>query len=503
MKRIHNIARNMLGSRGGRTKRMPYFRTLSLFSAVALVLLAGCGNSGREASSTPPPLNANNLNLIFVVSEDLEHNAPGDINPATANLTNRGLQRSLQMGTFLQQRVLGGNNVTAIYALEAMTHLQTANHYPDLVPLESIQQFAMLNQVGVSDGTHTPVVASSYPIFASYSLESLPDGVAHPVFPCAACSGLDFNDTNGDNEALIARIIDANIPGYYVFSAPWNTVSTLMANTNRLQGYNLTLPAHYAGPNHVYAISIAPSEAASVVAYDSKLDPSSTYPELPAGKIATSPCTATPFHIQTTGENGTAIPVGININETIYFIRHAEAHPVRGWEDGNFVGAGQWRALALASALRGKVQPTQVISVDPANAIPPGPGRVASSYVRTSMTVEPYAIAHNVPHNLAADLAVFAQNPPQLSTGASDYFFKGDRFSNQVLLVAWEHLHIPTTVNALLASYGSAQTAPDWPDDDYDTIWTVKLDAHGDLTVSNEMCEGIDSATLPTAPPQF
>ena len=48
---------------------------------------------------------------------------------------------------------------------------------------------------------------------------------------------------------------------------------------------------------------------------------------------------------------------------------------------------------------------------------------------------------------------MLAQNPPQLATQASDFFFTGGQFSNQTLLVGWEHDHIPTTVNALLSTY--------------------------------------------------
>jgi hypothetical protein len=73
-------------------------------------------------------------------------------------------------------------------------------------------------------------------------------------------------------------------------------------------------------------------------------------------------------------------------------------------------------------------------------------------------------------------------------------------------LAAWEHLHIPTTVNALIASYfpnGGGPTAPNWPSSDYDTVWTVMLDAQGNLSVDNQTCEGINSATLPATPPQF
>jgi hypothetical protein len=469
----------------------------SLFLVLALSLFAGCGGS---TASNPAPLNSGNLNLIFVTSGDLAYHAAGDINPGTANLTDQGLQRSLLMATFLHEQVLGTQNVTGIYAIEPMTHLQTANDYPDMASLETIQQFAMLNQLSLSDGATPPVTANSYPIFASYAADSVPAGVAPPVFPCEACQGLDFSDQNGDNEALMTGIVAANVPGFYVFSAPWETISSLLANINSRESYNLTLPSSYKGPNNIYALSVMPSGKASLVTYHGDLNPPATYPALPP--VASTSCTAqTPFKIQVSG--GTATPAGINTNETIYFIRHAEAHPTSSWEDGNYIAAGQWRALALPNALLGKIQPTQVISIDPANAVPAGTDRAASSYVRAALTVEPYAIANNLPYNVAASVAVFAQNAPQLSSAASDYLFTGGKFTNQTVLAAWEHNHIPTTVNALLANYQSSQIAPNWPDDDYDTIWTVKLDAQGNLTVDNSMCEGIKSAALPVAAPSF
>jgi hypothetical protein len=204
------------------------------------------------------------------------------------------------------------------------------------------------------------------------------------------------------------------------------------------------------------------------------------------------------------GANGT-IPADINKNETVYMIRHAEAHPVDWFEDGNYVAAGEWRALNLPNALRGKLNPipTQIYSIDPAIGFPASASSTNLSYVRPSLTAEPYAIANNLPYNLAASIAVFSQNAPALSTLASDYFFTGGTFSNQTILVAWEHEHIPPTINALLATYSDRQVAPNWPGADYDTIWTVTLDAMGNLTVNNALCEGINSATLPAGAPQF
>src|ERR1039458_7390293 len=227
-----------------------------LFLVFALTLFAGCG--GSNAPPTPASLNAANLNLIFVVSEDLAYQAPGDVNSTTANLTNQGLQRSLSMATFLQQQVLGTNNVTGIYALEPMTHLQTASNYPDMVALETIQQFAMLNRITLSDAGQTPYTGNSYPINVSYAPDQVISGVATPLVPCADCQGLDFGDQGGDNEALVTGIVKANMPGFYVFSAPWETTRALLANINKLEGYNLSLPASYISPNYIYAISIAP-----------------------------------------------------------------------------------------------------------------------------------------------------------------------------------------------------------------------------------------------------
>ena len=126
-----------------------FFVLWSLFLILALTLLAGCGSSD-SSPNTNAPLSADNINLIFVVSPDLANDPLGDIQPDTANLTNQGLQRSLLMAPYLKQQVLGGNNVTAIYALSPMTHLQNANKYsniPDMTAIGFIQQFALLNQI--------------------------------------------------------------------------------------------------------------------------------------------------------------------------------------------------------------------------------------------------------------------------------------------------------------------------------------------------------------------
>jgi hypothetical protein len=483
----------------------------------ALAMFAGCGGTQQPNPPSPGPLSADNLNLIFVVSEDLQHQASGDMNLKTANLTSRGLQRALMMGSFLKQNVMGGKTANSIFALQPMTHLQTAQQYPDMVPLETIQQFAMLTQIRLWQAPNLPVSANSFPVNVSYASGNVPDGVVPPLLLCSpqgglshGCQGLDFRDPSSANEELLRDLITTNSSGFFVFAAPWETVATMMAGINRINSYQLTLPAKYLGPNYVYAISIMPSGRASLLTYNSNIEPPSGYPKLPAEGIVKSAClptlTNTTFHVQITGGiDGAVSPAGINTDETVYFVRHAEAHPTSWWEDGNYVAAGHWRALDLPYALQGKIHPTVVYSIDPAQVTPGAQSSISDtySYVRTNTTVLPYAIANNLPYRLASSFSMLAQNPPELATQASDFFFTGGQFSNQSLLVGWEHDHIPTTVNALLSTYHGGKSVPDWPDKDYDTVWTVKLDGNGNVSVDNSICEGISSAELPKAAPQF
>ena len=474
---------------------------LSLFLILALTLLAGCASS--SGSNQNSALSADNLNLIFVVSPDLAYHTQGDINPDTASLTNQSLQRSLLMATYLKNQVLGTNNVTGIYALAPMTHLQTVNNYPDMAAIGFIQQFALLNQITVQGTT-----ANSFPINTAYAPGDVPSGVVEPSPYIPGAQGLAFNDASGNNVALATRIINANHPGFYVFSAPWETTSALLAGIKAAKGYNLNLPTTYLGSNFVYAISITPSGDASLATFDSKLTPPATYPVLPPPPIVSASCTQQDYfsYTLTAGVNGVVVPPGTNINETVYLIRHAEAHPTSSFEDGNFVAAGQWRALSLPNflpnALRGQTSPNVVYAIDPAQSFALA-ADFSISYVRPSLTVLPYAIANSLPYYLVSSFYIGAATDPAVAKATSDFLFTGGNLSNQTVLLAWEHGHYPPLITYLLQSYGGTFSAPalSWPSTDYDTIWTVNLDAHGNLTVDNALCEGIDSAALPATAP--
>lgn len=167
---------------------------------------------------------------------------------------------------------------------------------------------------------------------------------------------------------------------------------------------------------------------ASLSTYDSNLNPPSTYPELPS-PIASAPCThdLQPYFntSRTGGLNGIVIPAAIDTSQWVYT------------------------------------------------------GHFNVSYVRPSLTIVPYAIANNLPYYLVSDFYIGDPDQAQL---ASDFFFTGGTFSNQTILLAWESSQIKPLINPLLNSYGGDDlpllpTA--WPSKDYDTIWTVTLDAMG------------------------
>ena len=498
---------------------------------LALTLLAGCASSSGSSPDTNAPLSAGNINLIFVVSPDLDNDPLGDIQPYTANLTSKGLNRSLQMATFLKQQVLGGNNVTAIYALAPMTHLQTTNNYPDMTAIGFIQQFALLNQIVTPTSTYT---GNSYRLFVQYGdlVGVVPSGVVEPSPYIPGAQGLAFDDASGNNIALVTRIIEENQLGFHVFSAPWKTTRDLLAKINTRYG-NLKLPTTYMGSNYVYVISISitplPSGSASLVTYNSNLTPPSTYPVLPPPLIGSASCgqQGTISYTLPNEVNGDIVPPNHNTYQRVYIVRHADAHPdpESEFEDGNYVGAGQWRALALPNflpdALKGQRRPTVVYSIDPAQSFSLSEN-FSVSYVRPSLTILPYAIANDLPFYLAASFSI-GINPTDslVAQNTSDFFFThphpdgdGVDLSGQTILLAWESGHIRPFLNALMASYSdnppvlpTAATAElekgGWPHTDYDTIWTVILDDLGNLTVHNALCEGIDSASLPATAPQF
>lgn len=74
-------------------------RLLTLVVSILLsIAMAGCSSSTSGSAD---------INLVFVVTQDLAHN-DGDIDTSTANLNNQGLQRVIALASYLPTTLLGG-----------------------------------------------------------------------------------------------------------------------------------------------------------------------------------------------------------------------------------------------------------------------------------------------------------------------------------------------------------------------------------------------------------
>lgn len=168
--------------------------------------------------------------------------------------------------------------------------------------------------------------------------------------------------------------------------------------------------------------------------------------------------------------------------ETLVFVRHGEK-PAEGLGQLNCQGLN--RALALPAVIAAKFGKPDVIYA-------PDPGEKKKDhghtwyYVRPLATVEPTAIQFGLPvqtpygHSQSAALARTLVAP---------------EWRGRTVLIAWEHHDIDQLVRKIVAAHGgNAAEVPDWPGDDFDSIYVVRVDWSTDrphATFSHDR-EGLD-----------
>ena len=178
--------------------------------------------------------------------------------------------------------------------------------------------------------------------------------------------------------------------------------------------------------------------------------------------------------------------------ETIVFLRHGEK-PKDGF--GQLTPQGLNRAIALSELLPHKYgKPDYLFAPDPREKVT-DPGGLAN-YIRPLATIEPTAIALGM--------------PVQTSFGFKDIEELNDELSKHVyakakIFVCWEHLYEQKAVANLLKQFGGdASLVPEWPRDDYDSLFVVKIyrthDGAATATFTHEY-EGLNgqSSTMPKA----
>lgn len=422
---------------------------ITLITLMGLVI-AACNNGGNTSTTTQasiPQLNQNAINFIFVQSFES--------NSTFNNLSIQGFNHSLLFGQLLNQ--ITASQIAGIYALNPASDI--VNNYPNMAAIQSIENYAVLNGRGIND-----------------TLPNNPHEIAS--FISNILSNSSTGSTNGNYIlALPAATINATLNGL-------SSVPNLYFNYQPLTNSNQ------------YAIlSIANMANVTMNTYTDGITPSNNYPQL---KLTTgAQCLESSVVIHSTGTP----PANINTNETVYFVRHVEAHPTNNFDNGNYVCQGQWRAIGANPILLGIMggMPDYVYSSSPADEY--DSSTFPYTYVRPSLTINPFTIQYNQPLNLIESTQFAWGNYESLV----QYFFTGNEFNNKTVLVAWEHATIDNAVQYLFTNtYNQTLPAnlPTWSYTDYDTVWKLQTDGQGNLTFSNT-CEGIADQTLPLSCPLF
>ena len=178
--------------------------------------------------------------------------------------------------------------------------------------------------------------------------------------------------------------------------------------------------------------------------------------------------------------------------ETIVFIRHGEK-PAN--DEGQLTCQGLNRALALPDVLIARYGPAQFVFAPTTSKKPASKGSgaasgVAFSYVRPLMTIEPTAIRLGLPVETKFAYDEIGGLQGELTTPA---------YQRAIVFVAWEHTLLDQLVKRVLTAFGGdAADVPEWPKDDYDSIFVVRIRTDGGkrtVTFAHEQ-EGLDGMSL-------
>jgi hypothetical protein len=169
-----------------------------------------------------------------------------------------------------------------------------------------------------------------------------------------------------------------------------------------------------------------------------------------------------------TGRFATAADVhSLTQTETIIAIRHGEKPPD---SLGQLNCKGLNRSLALPGVLLTRYgRPNFIFAPNPSVKSTSASGTY--SYVRPLATIEPVAIAAHLPVNTQIGLGDIHRLQHELTSRP---------YRNSVVFIAWEHAYLDKFAKALVKDYGGDPAQiPFWPEEDYDSIFVIRLSMHG------------------------
>jgi len=116
------------------------------------------------------------------------------------------------------------------------------------------------------------------------------------------------------------------------------------------------------------------------------------------------------------------------------------------------------------------------------------------SYVRALATIEPTAIEAHLPVNTQIGLGNVKGLEKELTKA---------RYSNAVIFVAWEHSYLDIFAKKIVKDRGGDPSlVPAWPEDDYDSIFVIRLrsqDKHASVSFAHEY-QGLTGHLSDTCP---
>jgi hypothetical protein len=155
--------------------------------------------------------------------------------------------------------------------------------------------------------------------------------------------------------------------------------------------------------------------------------------------------------------------------QTLVCLRHGEKPP---GGLGQLTCRGLNRALALPTVLLEKYgQPQFVFAPNPTEKVDGKNGGQAYYYVRPLATIEPTAIRCGLPVNTQFGFREIKGLESELAK---------TNYQSATIFIAWEHGQLDDLVKNLLKDHGgNPARVPAWPDNDYDTIFLVKITRSG------------------------
>lgn len=401
--------------------------------------------------TTMKSLNNNNSNFVFV--PNMEQSNLG-------NLSIRGFNHSLIFGRLLFSIL--NNNLANIYTIAPSSNI--TNNISNISSLQTIENFALLyqNYWKNNSGSISPTLLNN----------------------------------NASDFSYINTVIQQNNIGQnnvFVMSAPEiNYILNKLARTNHFSFNPINANSH----QFVILSEDTTGTYKSQTLNDGiTINTDITFPKtsIPFQNMASLKCPQG-FHSYSFKLNSQPKAFSVNKNETVYLIRHVEAHPYQAnsnssrVENGNYVCKGQQRALGVTDRL------FQIMGKSPDLVFGPstsGATIVGYYYIRPSLSITPFTIAHNLPLNIIPASILTYGNANRLA----DYLFTNKNrsdLSGKTILVSWESNHATSAVKDLIQNIFQQDIPKDFPDLslDYDTVFKVSLDDNGNMTF-NSTCEGV------------